>query len=97
MDKLAFTMPLKNGADCTAVALMFSASSMATPDPERFAQTLTPDNAILAMIDHQTGLMAGAWYEPGPAIKQHSGFKQDVYLETWCMYRFRTMVLTGMD
>jgi len=42
-----------------AAALMFSASSMAAPDNARFAETLTPDNAILAMIDHQTGLMVG--------------------------------------
>jgi len=42
-----------------AAALLFSVSSLAAPDPERFAQTLTPDNAILAMIDHQTGLMVG--------------------------------------
>ncbi len=42
-----------------AAAMLLSASTMAAPDPSRFAQTLTPDNAVLAMIDHQTGLMVG--------------------------------------
>ena len=42
----------------TAVAITLSACSFADTD-KRFAETLTPENAVLAMIDHQTGLMVG--------------------------------------
>ena len=43
-----------------ATALVLSSASFAAKaDDKRFSETLTPDNAILAMIDHQTGLMVG--------------------------------------
>jgi len=45
----------------TVTTLVFSSISWAKNEPlsNKFAETLTPDNAILAMIDHQTGLLVG--------------------------------------
>ncbi|NIB40834.1 hydrolase [Pseudomaricurvus alkylphenolicus] len=39
-------------------SLLFT-STLALGGSKQFAETLTPDNAVLAMIDHQTGLLVG--------------------------------------
>ncbi|WP_281558345.1 hydrolase [Thalassomonas sp. RHCl1] len=45
----------------TAATLALSSMSWAKTEPvaNKFSETLTPDNAMLAMIDHQTGLLVG--------------------------------------
>ncbi|WDD97487.1 hydrolase [Thalassomonas actiniarum] len=45
----------------TAATLAFSSIGWAQNEPaaNKFSETLTPDNAMLAMIDHQTGLLVG--------------------------------------
>ena len=44
-----------------AATMALSSMSWAQSEPaaNKFSQTLTPDNAVLAMIDHQTGLLVG--------------------------------------
>lgn len=41
------------------ISLLFCAPSWADDITKRYAETLTPENAVLAMIDHQTGLLVG--------------------------------------
>ncbi|WP_236701364.1 hydrolase [Thalassomonas viridans] len=45
----------------TAATLALSTMSWAKSETpaDKFSETLTPDNAVLAMIDHQTGLLVG--------------------------------------